>query len=93
MEFFVDFHKAFNSIPRNTLFKKLLDHNINSKFYDCLINMYTGDLSSIKIGIRITNTFVVNQGVKQGCILSTLLFNIFLSDLQPKLETTGNTPP
>ncbi len=89
---FVDFHKAFDSIPRNTLFKKLLDHNINGKFYDCLTNMYTGDQSCIKIGNSITNIFVVNQGVKQGCILSPLLFNIFLSDLQAKLETTGNTP-
>ena len=89
---FVDFSKAFDSIPRNTLFKKLLKHNINGKFYDCLSNLYTGDQACVKIGDRITDTFKANQGVKQGCILSPLLFNIFLSDLQPKLETMKNTP-
>ena len=37
---FVDFSKAFDSIPRNILFKKLLSYNINGKFYDCPTIMY-----------------------------------------------------
>ena len=36
---FVDFQKAFDSIPRYILFQKLLDHNINGKFYDCLTSL------------------------------------------------------
>ena len=89
---FVDFSKAFDSLPRNSLFKKLLDYNINGKFYDCLANMYMGDQCCIKVGNRITDLFTANQGVKQGCILSPLLFNIFLSDLQQKLEESQNNP-
>ena len=89
---FVDFSKYFDSIPRHTLFKELLDRNINGKFYNCLTSFYTGDQSSIKIGGRIMDFFTVNQGVKQGCILSPLLFNIFLYDLQQKLEVAENSP-
>ena len=78
---FIDFKKAFDSIPRHKLFQKLLDYNINGKFYDCLVNIYSNDLSCIKIADQITPTFIANQGVKQGCILSPTLFNIFLADL------------
>ena len=89
---FVDFQKAFDSVPRYKLFKKLLNYNITGKFYDCLVNIYTNDTACIKIGNTITEAFVTNQGVKQGCILSPILFNIFLSDLQIITEQTKCEP-
>ena len=89
---FVDFSKAFDTIPRQTLFKKLLGYNINGKFYDCLVTLYDGDQSCVKLGNNITDNFMSNQGVKQGCTLSPLLFNIFLSDLQERIEISENKP-
>ena len=82
----MDFQKAFDSVPRHLIFQKLLNHNINGKFYDCLVNIYTQDKACTKIGDRITKTFSTNQGVTQGCILSPDLFNRFLSDLQEITE-------
>ena len=52
-----------------TLFQKPLDHNINGKFYNCLIYLYTNDKSHVKVGNRITDHLIRTQGVKQGCIL------------------------
>ena len=43
--------------------------------------MYRNDKSCIQIGDKRTEFFYVNNGVKQGCILSPILFNMFLSDL------------
>ena len=83
---FVDFSKAFDSIPRHTLFQKLLDYQITGNFYECLVNLYTNNTACVKMGTHITEFFNINQGVKQGCILSPLLFNIFMSDLPSQLE-------
>ena len=89
---FVDFRKAFDSVPRDKLFQKLLNNNINGKFYDCLVSLYNEDKSRVKIGDHVTKSFSPNQGVKQGCILSPILFNIFLSDLQQYMEQNDCDP-
>ena len=43
--------------------------------------MYLNDKSAVKFEDKITQTFLCHNGVKQGCMLSPTLFNIYLSDL------------
>ena len=62
---FVDFQKAFDKVPRFTLFQKLLNYNINGKLYNCLVNLYTEDKVCIKVENNISNFFTRSQGVKQ----------------------------
>ena len=89
---FVDFSKAFDTISREKLFEKLLNHGIKGNFYNVLKNMYFNDETRIKVGDHLSDAIYPNQGVRQGCILSPLLFNIYLSDLPSRLEA-GRTGP
>ena len=54
--------------------------------------LYSNDNCCIKVGKKLTDTFLANQGVKQGCILSPLLFNIFLSDIVDQFATEDCRP-
>ena len=89
---FIDFSKAFDTIPRNLLFTKLLGYGVTGKFFNSLKTLYTNDNCCVKVGSNVTNIFQVNQGVKQGCVLSPLLFNIFLSDIIPCFKTEECQP-
>ena len=89
---FVDFKKAFDTVPRHILFQKLLSHDVTGKFYNTIKNMYTQDFACVNTGEGLTGKFRISQGVKQGCILSPLLFNIFISDLTAALEEGESDP-
>ena len=84
---FVDFKKAFDSVPRDLLLKKILDMGITGKFFNILRHIYTTDKACIKLGQSRSDFFNLDIGVRQGCILSPLLFNLFLSDLAKQFDT------
>ena len=89
---FVDFRKAFDSIPRDTLFLKLIKIGINGIFFNNLKTLYKSDICRVKLEDGLTKTFLANQGVKQGCILSPLLFNIYLADLPDHVSDAHCNP-
>ena len=82
---FVDFSKAFDSIPRDRMFQKLLDIGVTGKFYDIIKYIYEGDQVCIKLGDFITPAIQTIMGVRQGCVLSPLLFNIYMADFPKSL--------
>ena len=83
---FVDFSKAFDCVPRDILIKKLKDRGINGKVLEIIKTLYLEDTASVKIGNKFSKPFKTNRGVRQGCVLSPLLFILFLSDLQELLD-------
>ena len=91
---FVDFRKAYDSDWREGLFYKLLKNGISSKFVELIQDMYARLQICIKLKSGISFPFTSQIGLKQGCNLSPLLFNLFINDL-PKLinETPGGDPP
>ena len=85
---FVDFSKAFDCVPRDILMKKLEDRGINGKVLEIIKTLYMEDTASVKIGDTFSKPFKTNKGVRQGCVLSPLLFILFLSDLQARLDSS-----
>ena len=89
---FVDFKKAFDSVWHDGMLFKLLNNKIGRKFYDLLKSLYSNSQCAVKQSQCRTSFFPYSKGVRQGCILSPLLFNLYLNDL-PQLISDSTSDP
>lgn len=71
---FIDFEQAFDIIHRDSLWKILRHYNIPSKIDDLVKAFYTE--FKCTLGSSSKTSFLVKSGVRQGCMMSALLFII-----------------
>ena len=75
---FIDYKKAFDSINRNALWKILEQNGIDGKMLDVLKSIYSEVVSCVRSDIGTTKYFNCSKGLKQGCILSPILFSYII---------------
>jgi len=78
---FVDYRKAFDSIDRSRLWKKLIEAGITGPVLNVILKLYENAKSYVKYNNTVSEFFSSTTGVRQGENLSPLLFAIFLNDL------------
>ena len=77
---FIDFKKAYDTINRNILWKRLNDIGVKGKMFYAVKSLYNSVMSCVRVNSVHTDWFDVKSGLRQGCILSPLLFDIFIND-------------
>ena len=95
---FIDYAKAFDCVDQNKLWEILKEMGISAHLTCLLRNLYAGQEATVRIGHGTIDWFQVGKGVRQGCILSPCLFNIYaeyimrnagLEETQAGIKTAG----
>ena len=74
---FLDYAKAFDCVDHNKLWKILKEMGIPDHLTCFLRNLYAGQEVTVRTGHGTTDWFQIGKGVRQGCILSPCLFNLY----------------
>ena len=74
---FIDYAKAFVCVDHNTLWKMLKEMGIPDHLTCLLRNLYASQEATVRIGHGKTDWFQTGKAVRQACILSTCLFNLY----------------
>ena len=75
---FVDFKQAYDSVHRSSMWAVMEEMGIPAKLIRLTKTCYRNTKCSVRQGRKRTNTFEIVSGLKQGCILSPILFNIIM---------------
>ena len=72
----LDLANAFGSVPHEAIITVLKQANCPEKMINIVKDLYTGATSTFRVGEGETDPVAIEAGVKQGCPLSPILFNL-----------------
>ena len=75
---FSDYAKAFDCVDHNKLWKILKEMGISDHLTCLLRSLYAGQEAAVRTGHGATDWFQIGKGVRQGCILSLCLLNLYV---------------
>ena len=85
----LDASKAFDTVAFNVLFNELRDRAVCPRFIKLLYFMYTKQSCSVKWDNEQSDYFKISNGVKQGRVISLLLFSCYIDNLFTQLQHSG----
>ena len=74
---FIDYIKAFDCVDHSKLWKILQEMGIPDHLTCLLRNLYAGQEATVRTGHGTTDWVQIGKGVRQACILSPCLFNLY----------------
>jgi hypothetical protein len=86
---FVDFSRAFDSVPHAKLLLKLMSIGVCGKMFNIIKNMFANIKACIKTADGISDVFKCPHGVRQGCMCSPLQFSVFMTALKQTINQFG----
>ena len=75
--YFIDYAKAFDCVDHNKLWKILQEMGTQYHLTCLLRTRYAGQEATVRTGHVTIDWFQIGTGVRQGCILSPYLFNLY----------------
>uniref|UniRef100_A0A1W7R9N5 Endonuclease-reverse transcriptase HmRTE-e01 n=1 Tax=Hadrurus spadix TaxID=141984 RepID=A0A1W7R9N5_9SCOR len=83
---FLDLEKAYDSVPRERVWRALKEKKISKELIEMIKDMYEGCKSCVRTRVGTTEWFEVKTGLRQGSVLSPLLFIITMDTIQKQVK-------
>ena len=92
---YMDLEKAYDRIDRDAMWRVLSMYGINGQLLKAVQSLYTGSEACVRVCREEGEWFEVGVGLKQGCVMSPWLFNLFMDgvmrEVREKVDDVGAT--
>ena len=83
---FIDYSKAFDCVKHEKLIRCLEKLQIDKNDIQLLYNLYWTQKASIQLKDGPSDSFDIKRGVRQGCVVSPKLFNLYTEEIFRKAD-------
>lgn len=90
---FVDLTKAYDTVSHEALLWKMKKIGIWGRCYRLFVDLYKNSTLKVRLPSGLSGSVSVRRGVRQGCVSSPLLFNIFINDMLDETQKWGVKVP
>ncbi len=89
----MDLEKAYDRVDREALWSVLKIYGVGGQLLKGIQAFYRETNTCVMVGGKYSESFAVEVGVRQGCVMSLWLFNIFMDvcmrEMKCKVVHTG----
>ena len=90
---FIDYEKAFDQLNHDKMVKILRETTIEKQIINLIINLYWSQEAFIRSEKGLSDPINIHRGLRQGCILSPNLFNLYTEVIFKSIEDLVTCPP
>lgn len=83
---FIDFRKAFDTVPHGALLHCIDRAGVRGRCFSFVRALYSQPAFRVRIGHLFSDSISMQQGVRQGDPLSSILFNLYINSILDDLE-------
>ncbi|CAM1330889.1 Uncharacterised protein r2_g3992 [Pycnogonum litorale] len=83
---FIDFVKAFDKVQHSKLIQLLQNIGIDDKDLRIVKHLYWQQTAAVRVGDELTDWKSIKRGVRQGCVMSPDLFNLYSEHIFRQIE-------
>ena len=86
---FVDLEKAYDRVPRDKLWKVLQEYGVDGQLLCAIKSFYCRPEVCVRVNGKQSKPFHVGVGLRQGCVLSPLLFIVYMNWIDKCSQADG----